>query len=183
MEFIRTAIPDVILLKPKVFGDDRGYFLESFHLEQFQQFVGKPVSFVQDNESMSGERVLRGLHFQAPPKAQGKLVRVVRGSVLDIALDIRENSPTYGQHVSFLLSADNKQQAYIPEGFAHGFVTLEDQTVFQYKCTDYYAPETEGCILWNDPELNIPWETENPILSEKDKKGVLFKDLVSPFTL
>lgn len=183
MEFIRTAIPDVILMKPTVFGDDRGYFFESFHLERFRQFVGKPVSFVQDNESMSGEKVLRGLHFQAPPKAQGKLVRVVRGSVLDIALDIRRNSPTYGQHVAILLSAENKQQVYIPEGFAHGFVTLEEHTIFQYKCTDYYAPETEGCILWNDPELAVSWKTENPVLSEKDKKGILFKDLVSPFTL
>ena len=181
MEFTRTTIPDVILIQPRLFGDSRGYFFESFHQERFNSFVGKEIRFVQDNESMSSKGVLRGLHFQAPPMAQGKLVRVVQGSVLDVAVDIRKNSPTYGQHVSFLLSAENKTQAFIPEGFAHGFATLEDHTIFQYKCTNYYSPEHEASILWNDEELGIDWQTNLPILSEKDKLGVKFNAFTSPF--
>ncbi|HRP54376.1 MAG TPA: dTDP-4-dehydrorhamnose 3,5-epimerase, partial [Fluviicola sp.] len=140
MNFERTSIEDVILIKPTLFGDDRGYFFESFHQQKFNEFVGKQINFAQDNESKSSKNVLRGLHFQAPPFAQGKLVRVIQGSVLDVALDIRKSSKTYGQFVSFVLSADNKMQAFIPEGFAHGFLTLEDQTIFQYKCTNYYHP-------------------------------------------
>lgn len=181
MEFIRTAIPDVILIKPRIFGDDRGYFFESFHQKKFNDFVGKEISFVQDNESFSSRGVLRGLHFQKPPMAQGKLVRVIQGSVLDVAVDIRKNSPTYGKMVSFELSAENKTQAFIPEGFAHGFATLADNTIFQYKCTNYYSPENEGCILWNDHALKIDWGIENPILSEKDKLGEQFKTFHSPF--
>lgn len=181
MEFIRTEIPDVILIKPRIFGDDRGYFFESFHLNKFCEFVEKDIEFVQDNESFSSHGVLRGLHFQKPPMAQGKLVRVIQGSVLDVAVDIRKNSPTYGRVVTFELSAANKMQAFIPEGFAHGFATLEDNTIFQYKCTNYYSPEDEGCILWKDTDLNINWGLDNPILSEKDKLGEQFKTFISPF--
>lgn len=181
MKFERTALADVFLIQPTVFGDERGYFLESFHHQKFNEFVGKEVVFVQDNESKSAKGVLRGLHFQAPPFAQGKLVRVIQGSVLDVALDIRKNSPTYGQHVSFVLSAENKTQAYIPEGFAHGFLTLEDDTIFQYKCTNYYAPESEGSILWNDPALDIPWNVEKPLLSPKDLNGKLLHNFDTPF--
>lgn len=181
MEFERTAIAEVFLIKPALFGDDRGYFMESFHQQRFDEFAGKQVRFVQDNESKSAKGVLRGLHFQAPPYAQGKLVRVVQGSVLDVALDIRKKSPTYGQHVSFILSAENKTQAYIPEGFAHGFLTLEENTIFQYKCTNYYHPESEGSILWNDPALSIQWDIQNPLLSAKDLRGKLLQDFESPF--
>ncbi len=181
MNFERTSIEDVILIKPTLFGDDRGYFFESFHQQKFNEFVGKQINFAQDNESKSSKNVLRGLHFQAPPFAQGKLVRVIQGSVLDVALDIRKSSKTYGQFVSFVLSADNKMQAFIPEGFAHGFLTLEDQTIFQYKCTNYYHPQSEGSILWNDSALSIPWNVEQPILSPKDEKGMLLKDFHSPF--
>lgn len=181
MNFERTSIEDVILIKPTLFGDDRGYFFESFHQQKFNEFVGKQINFAQDNESKSSKNVLRGLHFQAPPFAQGKLVRVIQGSVLDVALDIRKSSKTYGQFVSFVLSADNKMQAFIPEGFAHGFLTLEDQTIFQYKCTNYYHPQSEGSILWNDSALSIPWNVEQPILSLKDEKGMLLKDFHSPF--
>ncbi|WP_343634514.1 dTDP-4-dehydrorhamnose 3,5-epimerase [Fluviicola sp.] len=181
MEFKRTAIADVILIQPTIFGDERGYFFESFHQQKFNEFIGSEVSFVQDNESKSSKGVLRGLHFQAPPHAQGKLVRVVKGSVLDVALDIRKSSPTYGKHVSFVLSGDNKTQAYIPEGFAHGFVTLEDDTVFQYKCTDWYNPSSEGSIFWNDPALNIRWEETDPVLSAKDQTGILLADFITPF--
>ena len=181
MEFKRTAIADVILIQPTIFGDDRGYFFESFHQKKFNDFIGSEISFVQDNESLSSKGVLRGLHFQAPPHAQGKLVRVVKGSVLDVALDIRKSSPTYGQHVSFVLSEQNKIQAYIPEGFAHGFVTLEDHTIFQYKCTNWYNPSSEGSILWNDPALKIQWEEQSPILSAKDKTGILLADFITPF--
>lgn len=181
MEFIRTAIPDVILMKPRVFGDDRGYFFESFHHAKFCEFVGKEITFVQDNESFSSRGVLRGLHFQKPPMAQGKLVRVVQGSVLDVAVDIRKNSRTYGQVVTFELTASNKMQAFIPAGFAHGFATLEDNTIFQYKCTNYYSPENEGCLYWNDPDLNINWGIDHPILSEKDKLGERLNGFQTPF--
>lgn len=181
MEFKRAEIQDIIFIEPRVFGDDRGYFLESFHENKFNEFVGESIQFVQENESKSSKNVLRGLHFQAPPMAQGKLVRVVQGAVLDVAVDIRKDSPTYGQHVLFRLDAVRKNQAYIPAGFAHGFLTLEDNTIFQYKCTNYYAPETEGSILWNDPTLNIQWDIDHPLLSPKDLSGVLFTDFVSPF--
>jgi dTDP-4-dehydrorhamnose 3,5-epimerase len=181
MIFKQAEIADIIFMEPTVFGDDRGYFFESFHQKKFNEFVGKSIEFVQENESKSAKNVLRGLHFQAPPMAQGKLVRVVQGSVLDVALDIRTNSPTFGKHISFVLSATKKNMAYIPEGFAHGFLTLEDNTIFQYKCTNYYAPETENCLLWNDPSLAIPWNIEEPLLSSKDKLGALLKDFSSPF--
>ena len=180
MEVIKTDISDLYIVKPKVFEDNRGYFFESYNKELFLR-NGIDQNFVQDNESKSSKGVLRGLHFQKPPFAQGKLVRVMRGSVLDVAVDIRKNSPTFGQWASVELTQDNKWMYWIPPGFAHGFVTLEDNTVFFYKCTNVYNKESEGSILWNDPDLNIDWKVENPILSEKDKTGPPFKDFVSPF--
>jgi len=175
MELIPTAIPDVIILKPDVFGDDRGYFFESFHTGKFAAF-GITQPFVQDNESRSQKGVLRGLHYQLEPFAQGKLIRVIRGAVLDVAVDIRRSSPTFGKGVSMELTGENKWICWIPAGFAHGFVTLEDDTVFTYKCTNFYNKPSEGSIRWNDPELNIDWGIADPILSEKDKTAPLFRD-------
>lgn len=180
MEIVKTEIKDLLIIKPKVFEDERGHFFESYNQSIFAN-LGINVNFVQDNQSLSGKNVLRGLHFQNPPFAQGKLVRVIKGSVLDIAVDIRKNSPTYGKHISIELSEKNKTMFYIPEGFAHGFLTLEDNTIFSYKCTNFYNKESEGCILWNDPELNINWNVNNPIISDKDKVGTLFKDFKSNF--
>ena len=180
MEVIKTKIPDLYIVKPRVFEDHRGYFFESYNKEAFLR-NGIDQNFVQDNESKSAKGVLRGLHFQKPPFAQGKLVRVMKGAVLDVAVDIRKNSPTYGQWASVELTQDNKWMYWVPPGFAHGFVTLEDNTVFFYKCTNVYNKESEGSILWNDPDLNIDWKVENPILSEKDEQSPLFKDFISPF--
>jgi len=180
MEVIKTKIPDLYIVKPAVFEDHRGYFFESYNKENFLR-NGIDHNFVQDNESKSSKGVLRGLHFQEPPFAQGKLVRVMKGSVLDVAVDIRKNSPTYGKWASVELTQDNKWMYWVPPGFAHGFVTLEDNTVFFYKCTNVYNKNSEGSILWCDPDLNIDWKVENPILSEKDKTSPLFKDFVSPF--
>ncbi|PLX02071.1 MAG: dTDP-4-dehydrorhamnose 3,5-epimerase [Marinilabiliales bacterium] len=180
MEVIKTKIPDLYIVKPTVFEDHRGYFFESYNKENFLR-NGIDHNFVQDNESKSSKGVLRGLHFQKPPFAQGKLVRVMKGSVLDVAVDIRKNSPTYGKWASVELTQDNKWMYWVPPGFAHGFVTLEDNTVFFYKCTNVYNKNSEGSILWCDPDLHIDWKVENPILSEKDKTGPLFKDFVSPF--
>jgi dTDP-4-dehydrorhamnose 3,5-epimerase len=180
MEIIPTEIPDVCIVKPTVFADDRGYFFESYSHQRFLA-AGLDLNFVQDNESRSSKGVLRGLHFQNNPSAQGKLVRVMRGAVLDVAVDIRKNSPTYGKYVSIVLTGENKYMYWIPAGFAHGFLTLEDDTVFFYKCTNIYNKESEGSIRWNDPDLNIDWGMENPILSEKDKISPLFKDFKSSF--
>jgi dTDP-4-dehydrorhamnose 3,5-epimerase len=180
MKLIKTRINDLVLIQPDVFPDQRGYFFESFQKEKFRN-LGIDADFVQDNESMSGKGVLRGLHFQKPPFAQGKLVRVVRGSVLDVAVDLRKSSETYGKWESSVLSAGNKLMMWIPEGFAHGFLVLEDDTIFQYKCSNYYEKESECGILWNDPDLNIKWGNENPVVSQKDLQGILFKDLKSPF--
>ncbi len=180
MKIITTKINDLVLIQPDVFSDDRGYFFESYHREKLLE-LGFDNDFIQDNESMSGKGVLRGLHFQKPPYAQGKLVRVVRGSVLDVAVDLRKKSKTYGKWESSVLSAGNKLMLWIPEGFAHGFLTMEDNTIFQYKCTNYYNKESEQSILWNDPDLNIDWGNDRPTVSEKDLKGILFKDLISPF--
>ncbi len=177
MEVIKTNISDLYIVKPKVFEDHRGYFFESYNKQLFLR-NGIDQNFVQDNESKSSKGVLRGLHFQKPPFAQGKLVRVMRGSVLDVAVDIRKGSPTYGQWASVELTQDNKWMYWVPPGFAHGFVTLEDNTVFFYKCTNVYNKESEGSILWNDPDLNIDWKVDDPILSDKDKTSPLFKDLV-----
>ena len=180
MELIKTSIDGLLIIKPDVFKDERGYFFESYNKERFAK-AGLMMDFVQDNESKSSKGVLRGLHFQKPPYAQGKLVRVVKGSVMDVAVDLRKDSPTYGKWESVILSEDNKLQFWIPEGFAHGFVTLEDETVFNYKCTNIYNKESEGSILWNDPDININWNIDNPILSEKDKISPLFKNFESPF--
>lgn len=181
MEIISCQIPGLRIIKPKVFGDDRGSFCETFS-KQFFVNAGIGDDFVQDNQSISKANVLRGLHFQAPPFAQAKLVRVVRGSVLDVAVDIRTGSPTYGQYEALLLSAENNLQFYIPTGFAHGFVSLEDNTIFQYKCSNYYNKASEGCILWNDPALKIDWNVNNPLLSPKDLEGTLLRDFESPFS-
>lgn len=180
MEIIKTAIQDLVIIKPRVFEDDRGYFFESYNYGNFSK-QGLDLTFVQDNESKSQKNVLRGLHFQSPPFDQGKLVRVIRGSVLDVAVDIRKNSPTYGKWESVELTADNKVMYWVPPGFAHGFVTLEDDTIFAYKCTNVYDKDSEGSILWNDKDLNIDWGVENPILSDKDQVGPSFKDFISPF--
>ena len=173
MQITPLTIPDVLLLTPKVFGDERGFFYESFNQQVFEDITGLTRNFVQDNHSKSQKGVLRGLHYQLPPKAQGKLVRVVQGEVFDVAVDIRQGSPTFGKWVGALLSADNKQQLWIPEGFAHGFVTLSETAEFLYKTTDYYAPEHERCIAWNDSQIGIEWPCEqSPLLSDKDKLGV-----------
>ena len=177
MELIPTAIPDIKIFKPDVFGDDRGYFFESFHIDKFAAY-GISDPFVQDNESKSQKNVLRGLHYQLEPSAQGKLVRVIRGAVLDVAVDIRQNSPTFGKWVTMKLTAENKWICWIPKGFAHGFVTLEDDTIFTYKCTGLYNKASEASIRWNDPELGIEWGVTQPLLSDKDKVAPLLKDAI-----
>ncbi len=177
MEIIETSIPGVVLIEPKVFGDSRGYFFESYSKRDFDRMV-RPVTFVQDNESMSSYGVVRGLHYQKGAFSQSKLVRVIEGKVLDVAVDIRKGSPTFGQHVSIVLSAENHRQLFIPRGFAHGFAVLSERAVFQYKCDNLYAPSSEGAIAWNDPSLGIDWmiPSEDVILSEKDKRHPLLKD-------
>jgi len=170
MKIIDTLIEDVKIIEPKVFGDSRGFFLETFEKKKYQQSLHINSEFVQDNHSRSGKGVLRGLHYQKE-NPQGKLVRVVRGSVYDVAVDIRPGSPTFGKWVGVTLSEDNKMQFWIPPGLAHGFVVLSDIADFEYKCTDYYNPQFEACLLWNDPQLGIKWPIENPILSEKDVLG------------
>lgn len=182
MEVLTTDIEGVCIIKPRVFGDARGYFFESYSKREFEEKVGK-VDFVQDNESMSKKGVMRGLHFQRPPYAQSKLVRCVKGSVLDVAVDIRKGSPTYGKHVAVELTEDNHLQFFIPKGFAHGFVVLSDVAVFQYKCDNFYHPEADGGISILDDSLGIDWKisTQNAILSEKDTKHPLLKDFDSPF--
>ncbi len=180
MEVINTKIPGLVIIKPDVFGDDRGYFYELWQKEKFLK-MGIDADFVQDNESKSGKGVLRGLHFQRPPYAQGKLVRVVKGSVLDVAVDIRKKSPTYGKWESVKITEENKLMVWVPEGFAHGFLVLEDDTIFQYKCTGFFNAGSEDSILWNDLQLGIDWGIEEPVLSEKDEQALLFADLRSPF--
>lgn len=183
MTIERTHIEGLLILTPKRYFDERGYFTESFNEEQFNSVCGRTVKFVQDNESVSSKNVLRGLHFQNPPFAQGKLVRVSKGSVFDVAVDIRKDSPTYGQWHGELLSEENGKLFWIPEGFAHGFVALEDQTKFLYKCTNYYAPSAEDTLVWNDPTLAIDWGVTHPIISEKDQKGKNFDTFESKFLL
>lgn len=176
MNYIRTEIDGPVIIEPKVFGDHRGYFFESFSLRDFEANVG-PIDFVQDNESFSAKKgVLRGLHFQKGDAAQAKLLRVVKGRVLDVAVDIREGSPTYGRYVSVELSGENFRQFFIPRGFAHGFLVMEDNTVFQYKCDNFYAPETEGSYRWNSPKLRIDWgvDEKDVILSAKDAIAPIF---------
>lgn len=182
MDVIKTEIGGVVILEPKVFGDERGYFFESFSQRDFDVAV-RPIRFVQDNESKSRYGVLRGLHFQLPPFAQGKLVRVVCGRVLDVAVDIRRGSPTFGRSVAVELTGENKRQLFIPRGFAHGFSVLSEEAVFQYKCDNFYAPECEGAIAWDDPALGIDWrlKPEEMILSEKDKKHPLLAEVTELF--
>jgi len=177
MNVIKTAIEGVVIIEPKVFGDARGYFFESFSQREFEEKV-RPINFVQDNESMSSYGVMRGLHFQAPPFTQSKLVRCVKGKVLDVAVDIRKGSPTYGQHVAVKLSEENHRQFFVPRGFAHGFSVLSPEVVFQYKCDNFYAPQHEGAIAWDDPDLGIDWRipVDKVILSEKDKHHPRLKD-------
>lgn len=190
MEIIKTAIDGVVLIKPKIFGDARGYFFESFSQREFDKEVaiplyGKPIIFVQDNESMSSYGVMRGLHFQRPPFTQSKLVRCVKGKVLDVAVDIRKGSPTYGQHVAVELSEDNHLQFFVPRGFAHGFAVLSETAVFQYKCDRFYAPQADCGISILDESLGIDWQipVDKAILSEKDTKHALLNDFDSPFSI
>ena len=177
MEVVKTAIEGVVIIEPRVFKDARGYFFESFSQREFEEKVCK-TQFVQDNESKSSYGVLRGLHFQKPPFAQSKLVRVVQGAVLDVAVDIRKGSPTFGQHVAVELTEENHRQFFIPRGFAHGFVVLTDEVVFQYKCDNFYAPQCEGALAWDDADLGIDWRVaaDKILLSEKDKLNVPLKD-------
>ena len=176
MKFVETPLKDVYVVEPKVFGDERGFFLETFQAERYAELAGITLPFVQDNHSRSSSAVLRGLHYQIT-KPQGKLVRVVRGEVYDVAVDIRHGSPTFGQWEGIILSEENKRQFWVPPGFAHGFLVLSDTADFEYKCTDYYDPSDEGSILWNDPDLNIPWPIDNPKLSEKDAGAQKLVDL------
>ncbi len=180
MELINTGIDGLWVIKPKVFADNRGYFLESYNKNLFES-NGLNLQFVQDNQSLSHRGVLRGLHFQNPPFAQGKLVRVITGAVFDVAVDIRTNSKTYGNFFGTELTEENKWMMYIPEGFAHGFLTLNDNTIFSYKCTNFYDKASEDCIKWDDESIGIKWNFENPILSEKDVNGKPFKTFKSKF--
>ena len=184
MEFIKTGLDDVTIIKPKIFTDSRGYFFESYSKRDFDEKI-RPVDFVQDNESMSGYGVIRGLHFQKPPFSQSKLVRCVKGRVLDVAVDIRKGSPTYGKHFSIELSEDNHLMFFVPRGFAHGFAVLSEMAVFQYKCDNYYNPESEGGISIADTSLEIDWhiDPDMAILSDKDLRHALFKDFDSPFDI
>lgn len=178
MNFIRTKIPDVVICEPVVHGDHRGYFIETFRADKLEEFLGFKINFCQDNESKSSKGVLRGLHYQLPPHAQTKLVRVIQGRVLDVAVDIRRNSPTFGQHVAVELSSDNKRQLLVPRGFAHGFVVLEDDTTFAYKVDNYYSPECDRGIAFDDKNLDIDWkiDTKELKLSDKDTKQPLLKE-------
>jgi len=183
MEFIKTDIPDVVIIKPKVFGDDRGYFTETFREDLFAQQIAIKTCFIQDNESRSAYGVLRGLHYQLPPYAQSKLVRVIEGKVLDIAVDIRRGSPSFGQHISVELSAENKHQLFIPRGFAHGFIVLSETAIFAYKVDNYYSPECDRGIRFDDPDLAIDWKVNKQQLqlSEKDKVQPLLNESVDLF--
>jgi dTDP-4-dehydrorhamnose 3,5-epimerase len=179
MKFTPLAIPDVLVFEPDVFEDQRGFFFESFNQSEFEKVIGKNITFVQDNHSKSIKGVLRGLHYQLPPKAQAKLVRVVRGKIYDVAVDVRKTSPTFGQWVSQILSAENKKQIWIPEGFAHGFITLSKDSEVLYKASDSYSPIHEQCLIWNDPDIDIKWifEGHDFFLSQKDKEGKVLADL------
>ena len=183
MKIIETELRGVYILEPNIFKDSRGYFFESYNKNTFDREVA-PITFVQDNESFSTKGVVRGLHFQYPPYTQSKLVRVIKGTVLDVAVDIRIGSPTFGKYVSVVLSGENKLQFFVPKGFAHGFAVLSDEVLFQYKCDSFYEPSSEGGILWSDPNLHIDWciPAEQIILSDKDKVNPLLKNFESPFT-
>ena len=185
IEVIKTDIEGVVIIEPKVFGDARGYFLESFNAKEFAEKTGLDINFVQDNESMSSYGVMRGLHFQRPPYTQSKLVRCVKGAVLDVAVDIRKGSPTYGHHVAVELTEENHRQFFVPRGFAHGFAVLSETAVFQYKCDNFYVPQADGGISILDDSLGIDWRipTDKAILSDKDTKHALLKDYDSPFDI
>lgn len=176
MQIIETAIPDVKIIQPKVFGDERGFFIETFEKNRYREMLGIDSDFVQDNHSRSQKGVLRGLHFQTE-NPQGKLVRCVRGEVFDVAVDIRPGSPTFGKWAGVLLNEDNKTQFWIPPGLAHGFAVLSETADFEYKCTDFYNPEAEGCLIWNDPAVGIEWPLQNPLLSAKDRQGKTLEEL------
>ena len=183
MKFIVQSIPEVVLIEPNVYDDNRGYFVETFRQDLFEEAIGYPINFIQDNESKSTKGVLRGLHYQLPPYTQAKLVRVIEGDVLDVAVDIRKSSPTFGQHVAVELTAESKHQLFIPHGFAHGFVTLSKTAIFSYKVDNYYAPEYERCIAYNDKQLNINWVVQEEYLqlSEKDLNSIPFLEVAVPF--
>lgn len=185
IEVKKTDIEGVLIIEPKVFGDARGYFLESFNAKEFAEKIGLNINFVQDNESMSSYGVMRGLHFQNPPYTQSKLVRCVKGAVLDVAVDIRKGSPTYGKHVAVELTENNHRQFFVPRGFAHGFAVLSETAVFQYKCDNFYAPQADGGISILDESLGIDWKipTDKALLSDKDTKHALLKDFDSPFDI
>ena len=180
MKITKTDIEGLLVIEPFVYNDDRGYFFESYNLKAYKD-LGIDVDFVQDNQSCSKKNVLRGLHFQKPPFAQAKLVSVIKGSVMDVVVDIRKESPTYGKYFSIVLSSSNKKLLYIPEGFAHGFLTLEDDTIFSYKCSNFYNKDSEDSLLWNDLDLKIDWGIKHPILSEKDKQARIFSEFKSLF--
>jgi dTDP-4-dehydrorhamnose 3,5-epimerase len=175
----QTDINDVILITPRVYKDERGYFMESYNQKKVDKLIKD--KFVQDNESLSNKNVLRGLHLQVPPYAQAKLIRVIKGSILDVAVDLRQSSSTFGKHFKHMLSGENKKQLYIPKGFAHGFLSLEDDTILNYKCSDYYHAESESSIIWNDPDLSIDWGILDPILAEKDRLAENFATFENPF--
>ena len=181
MKFVKTSIPGLIICEPKKKIDKRGFFTESCRKDLFEKFYGTKISFCQENLSESSFGVLRGLHFQNPPYAQGKLVRVIEGEVIDVAVDIRKDSPTYGEYVSVKLTGENKKMFWIPEGFAHGFSSLKEGTIFSYKCTNYYNKESEGSIAWDDKDLAINWEVKASVISEKDQEANTFKELESKF--
>jgi len=183
MKVEKTLLDGVMIIEPDVFTDERGYFFEGFQEKRYQEVLGSTERFVQDNVSLSQKGVLRGLHYQAPPFAMGKLVQALKGRVLDVAVDIRSGSPTYGQYVTVELSADNHKQLWIPAGYAHGFLALEDDTLFTYKCTNVYSREHDRGILWNDPSLGIDWGNDVPMVSEKDQKHPLFADIEQEFFL
>lgn len=184
MEVVKTDIEGLVIIEPKIFGDERGYFYESYSAKEFAEKVKKNIVFVQDNQSFSSYGVLRGLHFQKPPYAQSKLVRVIQGKVIDVAVDIRKGSPTYGKYVAVELTGENHRQFFVPRGFAHGFIVLSETALFQYKCDNLYAPQAEGALIWNDPDIAIDWQlSEADIkLSAKDKLHGMLKDFDSPFT-
>ena len=181
MNIISTKIEGVYLIKPKIFNDDRGSFFESFNMKVFQKETNQKISFVQDNQSVSSKNILRGLHFQKPPHAQAKLVRVIRGSVLDVVVDLRKKSKTYGEYILEELSEYNNHQLFIPKGMAHGFLTLEDNTIFTYKCSEFYCKDAEDSIIWNDNSIGIKWPGSKPLLSKKDQNAKKFSSFVSPF--
>ena len=181
MNIISTKIEGVYLIKPKIFNDDRGSFFESFNMKVFQKETNQKINFVQDNQSVSSKNILRGLHFQKPPHAQAKLVRVIKGSVLDVVVDLRKKSKTYGEYILEELSEYNNHQLFIPKGMAHGFLTLEDNTIFTYKCSEFYCKDAEDSIIWNDNSIGIKWPGSKPLLSKKDQNAKKFSSFVSPF--